>query len=443
MDELEMFYGRRVLWPKVEERPAKGPDIVELATIEVGERMIHCHRCNAYTDKFTGTLPNNQYYCPNCISLGRVSTLNYFYHVPEPNKFIVPDKVLSWQGQLSPLQRKTAETVKRNMDNHCHQLLWAVTGAGKTEMMFNAIASALSRGERIAVASPRVDVCLELYPRLQKAFTDFEIALLHGKESTSYAYRQFTVCTTHQLLRFYHAFDNLIVDEVDSFPYAANQSLLYATHQAIKPNGGLLFMTATPGKKLLTEIKKKRLKVSYLPLRYHGNLLPRINLRLAFNWRKKLLAGKLPADLLRAIQKSNNNHYRCLLFVPHVADLEPVAQCLRRQLPKLKFATVHAEDEQRLEKIQKMRKGIFDLLVTTTILERGVTFPEIDVYGIGVDEEIFSSSALVQIAGRAGRANSRPTGDVIFWAGVYTKTIREAQRQIDFMNHKGRRLKDE
>lgn len=443
MVNIEEFYGRRVLWPKVDGRPAENPAILELATMEIGERLVRCKRCNTSIDKSTGSLPNNQYYCPNCISLGRVSTLDSFYHVPEPNHFTVPDKILSWQGQLSSLQREVAINVKKNMDKHCHQLLWAVTGAGKTEMMFKAIASALSRGERIAIASPRVDVCMELYPRLQKAFAEFDIALLHGRELTPYTYRQFTICTTHQLLRFYHAFDNLIVDEVDSFPYAANPALLYATHQAIKLDGGLLFMTATPGKELLTEINKKRLRVSYLPLRYHGGLLPEIKVRLAFDWRKKLLQGKLPVDLLRAIQKSNDHHYRCLLFVPHVVDLAPVAQCLRRQLPKVKFATVHAGDEKRLEKVKKMREGAFDLLVTTTILERGVTFPEIDVYGIGVDEEIFSSSALVQIAGRAGRANSRPTGDVIFWAGAYSKTIREAQRQIDFMNHKGRRLRDE
>ena len=61
-----------------------------------------------------------------------------------------------------------------------------------------------------------------------------------------YAYRQLTICTTHQLLRFYHAFDLLIVDEVDAFPYAMEPGLHYATQQALKPTGGLLLMTATP-----------------------------------------------------------------------------------------------------------------------------------------------------------------------------------------------------
>ena len=50
--------------------------------------------------------------------------------------------------------------------------------------------------------------------------------------------------------------------------------LLYATKASNKKNGGCLYLTATPGDALLREIKSKRLVVNYLPLRYHGHLLP-------------------------------------------------------------------------------------------------------------------------------------------------------------------------
>ena len=107
-------------------------------------------------------MPNQQYYCPQCVTLGRVSILDKFYHVPEPNQFEVPQRILTWTGQLSPLQTKASVMIKERMGQHHHQLLWAVTGAGKTEMIFAGIAAALKRGERVAIASPRVDVCLEL-----------------------------------------------------------------------------------------------------------------------------------------------------------------------------------------------------------------------------------------------------------------------------------------
>ena len=79
-------------------------------------------------------------------------------------------------------------------------------------------------------------------------------------------------------------------------------------------------------------------------------------------------------------------------------------------------------------------------LVTTSILERGVTFPGIDVMILGADDEVFSASALIQMAGRAGRAKERPTGTVCFFVGAMSQRVREALRQIAYMNQKGARL---
>lgn len=149
--------------------------------MEMHGRRICCLRCGQETDRRLAALPNGEFYCPRCINLGRVATLNKFYHVPEPNQFTVHHPVLTWIGKLSPLQEAAAAGVDQGMAAHRHQLLWAVTGAGKTEMMFRGIAHALERGERLAVASPRVDVCLELYPRLAAAFQNTTMVLLHGR----------------------------------------------------------------------------------------------------------------------------------------------------------------------------------------------------------------------------------------------------------------------
>ena len=316
--DLENYYGRRVLASRHE---VKQSGIQELPTIRIDAGNIRCYRCNHVTAKSLGALPQGEFYCPHCINLGRVSTLNKFYHVPEPNQFTVTEPVLTWKGKLSPLQQQASEKISQGMADHVQQLLWAVTGAGKTEMMFAGIAAAIERGERIGIASPRVDVCLELFPRLKAAFANCDIALLHGRQELPYHYAQLTICTTHQLLRFYHAFDNLIIDEVDAFPYAANASLLYATKQAIKENGGCLYLTATPGDALLREIKSKRLVVNYLPLRYHGHLLPQIKVRLAFGWRRRLERQQLPPQVIQQLQETLKEGHHFLLFVPHIADL--------------------------------------------------------------------------------------------------------------------------
>lgn len=437
--DLENYYGRRVL---VSRHEVIQSGIQELPTIRIDAGNIRCYRCNHVTAKSLGALPQGEFYCPHCINLGRVSTLNKFYHVPEPNQFTVTEPVLTWKGKLSPLQQQASEKISQGMVAHVQQLLWAVTGAGKTEMMFAGIAAAIKRGERIGIASPRVDVCLELFPRLEAAFANCDIALLHGRQELPYHYAQLTICTTHQLLRFYHAFDNLIIDEVDAFPYAANASLLYATRQAIKKNGGCLYLTATPGDTLLREIKSKRLVVNYLPLRYHGHLLPQIKVRLAFGWRRRLERKQLPPQIIQQLQETLKEGHRFLLFVPHIADLALVEAALRHSFTTFRFATVHASDPERLEKVQKMRDGDYDFLVTTSILERGVTFPEIDVYVLGADDPVFSSSALVQIAGRAGRAQSRPTGRVVFWINCNCRQVNQAVSQVKYLNRKGQRLID-
>ena len=437
--DLENYYGRRVL---VSRHEVKQSGIQELPTIRIDAGNIRCYRCNHVTAKSLGALPQGEFYCPHCINLGRVSTLNKFYHVPEPNQFTLIEPVLTWKGELSPLQQQASEKISQGMAAHVQQLLWAVTGAGKTEMMFAGIVAAIKRGERIGIASPRVDVCLELFPRLKAAFANCDIALLHGRQELPYHYAQLTICTTHQLLRFYHAFDNLIIDEVDAFPYAANASLLYATKQAIKENGGCLYLTATPGDALLREIKSKRLVVNYLPLRYHGHLLPQIKVRLAFGWRRRLERQKLPPQVIQQLQETLREGHRFLLFVPHIADLALVEAALRHSFTTFRFATVHASNPERLEKVQKMRDGDYDFLVTTSILERGVTFPEIDVYVLGADDPVFSSSALVQIAGRAGRAQSRPTGRVVFWINCNCRQVNQAISQVKYLNRKGQRLID-
>ena len=437
--DLENYYGRRVLASRHE---VKQSGIQELPTIRIDAGNIRCYRCNHVTAKSLGALPQGEFYCPHCINLGRVSTLNKFYHVPEPNQFTVTEPVLTWKGKLSPLQQQASEKISRGMADHVQQLLWAVTGAGKTEMMFAGIAAAIERGERIGIASPRVDVCLELFPRLKAAFANCDIALLHGRQELPYHYAQLTICITHKLLRFYHAFDNLIIDEVDAFPYAANASLLYATKQAIKENGGCLYLTATPGDALLREIKSKRLVVNYLPLRYHGHLLPQIKVRLAFGWRRRLERQQLPPQVIQQLQETLKEGHHFLLFVPHIADLALVEAALRHSFTTFRFATVHASDLERLEKVQKMRDGDYDFLVTTSILERGVTFPEIDVYVLGADDPVFSSSALVQIAGRAGRSQSRPTGRVIFWINCNCRQVNQAVSQVKYLNRKGQRLID-
>ena len=242
--------------------------------IEKGN-YIQCQRCMSKMLKSKVSLPNGSYYCPYCILLGRVSSDNKLYHLPENNLFQPLQKSpLTWQGTLSHFQKKCSDDLLQASVKPGEYLLWAVTGAGKTEMLFPTIERALMKHKRIALASPRVDGCNELYPRLCEAFAQISPALLHGRSNLPYRYSQLTICTTHQLLRFERAFDLLIIDEVDAFPFVNDKLLKSMAHRSLKLKGTLVYLTATPTGKQLARIRKKQLPVSYLPVRFHGHMLP-------------------------------------------------------------------------------------------------------------------------------------------------------------------------
>lgn len=79
------------------------------------------------------------------------------------------------------------------------------------------------------------------------------------------------------------------------------------------------------------------------------------------------------------------------------------------------------------------------MLVTTTILERGVTVPKSDVYILDANTRLFDDASLVQMAGRAGRSKDDPAGTVIFGAPEVNRAQKVAVHQIKRMNTIARR----
>jgi len=309
---------------------------------------------------------------------------------------------LQWSGKLSTGQQAASQRVIEAVENSAELLVWAVAGAGKTEVLFAGIAEALSTGKRICVATPRTDVVLELAPRLQKVFPDCKIAALYGGSEDRHEAAQLTIATTHQLLRFYRAFDVMIVDEVDAFPYSIDQTLQYAVEQARKPKSSLIYLTATPKKQWQQQCRLGKRAFITIPARYHRHPLPVPQFIWFGNWEKQLSKGKLPAISSKWAEARLAAGKQALIFAPKIAAMEKTLRILRRMDPSIE--SVHAEDPDRKAKVIKFRNKEIPILLTTTILERGVTIPNIDVAVIGAEDRIFTESALVQIAGRAGRS---------------------------------------
>ena len=375
-------------------------------------------------------------YCRHCIMMGRISECTPLigWNGPVPDTTL-PSQIMSWQGMLSQGQLEASNKVAEAILHHKELLIWAVCGAGKTEVLFAGIEAGLAAGKRLCIATPRTDVVLELTPRLKEAFPNIEIASLYGGSKERHLFAPLTIATTHQLLRFYHAFDAIILDEVDAFPYTVEESLQHAAIRARKPESAMIYLTATPNAKWQRECLSGKRAFTTIPARFHRHPLPVPVFAWCGNWQKQLKKNKLPPNVMKWIKDRIENGKQALVFFPHIPLMEKALPILRELSQNVE--AVHAEDPERKEKVQKMRSKEIPLLLTTTILERGVTFPNIDVAVVGAEDAIFLESALVQIAGRAGRSKDYPDGVVTFFHNGKTEAMLKAKRRIVSMNREG------
>ncbi|MED2015336.1 ATP-dependent helicase ComFA [Bacillus wiedmannii] len=375
-------------------------------------------------------------YCRKCITMGRVSECAVLVRGIAERKGEKGINSLQWNGILSTGQDLAAQGVIEAIKKKDSFFIWAVCGAGKTEMLFYGMEEALRKGERICIATPRTDVVLELAPRLQKVFPNVNVASLYGGSEDRDKDAALVVATTHQLLRYYRAFHVMIVDEIDAFPYHADQMLQYAVQQAMKEKAARIYLTATPDEKWKRNFRSGKQKGIIVSGRYHRHPLPVPLFCWCGNWKKSLHQKKIPRFLLQWLEMYVSKKYPIFLFVPHVRYIEELSLILKTLDPRIDG--VHAEDPMRKEKVAAFRKGEIPLLVTTTILERGVTVKNLQVAVLGAEEEIFSESALVQIAGRAGRSFEEPYGEVVYFHCGKTEAMVRAKRHIQSMNKKAK-----
>ncbi|WP_300615173.1 DEAD/DEAH box helicase [uncultured Lactobacillus sp.] len=421
-EEKESLAGRQWLVDKVDNSIKEGQTAIP--AIENGI----CQRCGS---SCWARLPSGFLYCRACVGLGRLDEGKLLVRQAAGSHY--PARAgMTWTGQLQERQEGVSHFLLEKFAAKEDCLVEAVTGAGKTEMIFPLLAEAFSRGCRVAIATPRIDVVNELYPRLVAAFGEVEIGKYHGREEKQPANEQLVICTTHQLFKYYQAFDLLIIDEIDSFPYAGNPQLHFAAGNAVKKTGSRVFLTATPPEDLVKAARQGKLAIVRLNRRFHGYPLPVPQLDLYV--KPFLTKGRLHPKLARRIKMAAKSGHPLLVFLPRIAQMPQYFAAVKRLLPNLRLATVYAQDPDRLEKVEKFRKGDLDLLLTTTILERGVTFKHVWVIIVAADDEIYSAASLVQIAGRVGRDKQDPDGLVLFCYRRYSRQIRSAVKQIKEMN---------
>lgn len=326
-----------------------------------------CSRCNEDEESF---------YLGQCRRCLTISTQECDYGIPV-------FKEVNFGITLTKPQIEISEALKSAV-KYGDVFIDAVCGAGKTEICLDLVKELLQNGMRVGWAIPRREVVLELSSRLSTYFENYVVTPV-CQGHTEILYGDIIVCTTHQLFRYEKYFDVLILDEPDAFPYAGNKFLENIMKSSCR--GTIVYLSATFDIDNVTRL--------VLPIRPSSKLLPE----------PKVLLTRFP--LIRLLNLIYNfRHEHCLIFVP----TKKMARKLSRLLNIPYICSASTNKSEIIEEFKLKR----NCLITTTVLERGVTFIDCFVFVINAEHKVFTEGSLVQIAGRAMRGMNPKKGGVWF-----------------------------
>ncbi len=373
-----------------------------------------CPKCGNSDDRFNG-IKNGKPYCRKCISFSGESA----------NKRNIKKGAITFslKYKLSKDQQEISKKIVENYKNGTNTLINAVCGSGKTELVYGVIAHALSTGKQVGFTVPRRDVAQELYLRIKEVFSSNKVILVcgdHHKELEG----DVVVLTTHQLYRYEKYFGLLIMDEIDAFPYKGNDVLEAMFQRAVE--GNYVMMSATPSDEVLQHFSRQNHDILYLNKRYHGHKLPEPKYIQKFGINTWF-------ELLKILKRFIDEGKPVFIFVPTIQICEYLCEKLLKKIPDGNF--VHSKCRDREQRIKDFRNGKYKYLVTTAVLERGVTVKNLQVIVYEADHEIYDECTLVQIAGRVGRKYDAPEGEVIFLGFKKTRAIVGAIEQIKTKNN--------
>ena len=196
-----------------------------------------------------------------------------------------------------------------------------------------------------------------------------------------------------------------------------NRPLKFEEWENLRPQ--TIYISATPGK---YEIEKTAGEVVEQLIRPTGLTDPEYEIRPA--------NGQID-DLLGEVQKTIKKGYRVLV----TTLTKKMAEDLTNYLTDINVKTVYIHSDvetlERIEIINNLRKGIFDVLVGVNLLREGLDIPECALVAIlDADKEGFlrNETSLVQTIGRAARNKD---SNVILYADKITKSIEKATAETD------------
>ena len=198
-----------------------------------------------------------------------------------------------------------------------------------------------------------------------------------------------------------------------------NRPLKFDEFEAVAKQ--MIYVSATPAD---YELQKSEGVIVEQIIRPTGLLDPMIEVRPAHNQ---------VDDLIHEIHLRIDKHERILVTTLTKRMAEELSKYFDRINIKCRYIHSDVDTMERVEIMEELRKGSFDVLVGINLLREGLDLPEVSLVAIlDADKEGFlrSERSLTQTAGRAAR---NLNGLVIMYANKITDSM---QRTIDSSNYR-------
>ena len=141
-------------------------------------------------------------------------------------------------------------------------------------------------------------------------------------------------------------------------------------------------------------------------------------------------------DLIEEIQKRNEKDERTLVTTLTKRMAEELTKYMSRIQIRCRYIHSDVDTLERVEIMQDLRKGVFDVLIGVNLLREGLDLPEVSLVAIlDADKEGFlrSNRSLTQTVGRAAR---NVNGMAIFYADKITKSMQFTMDQTTYRRQK-------
>ena len=321
-----------------------------------------------------------------------------------------------WQAELEAAfpyhetedQLRVIGEVKEDMEraNPMDRLICGDVGYGKTEVALRAAFKAVMDGKQVAMLVPTTILAQQHYTTFRDRLAPFPVTVeMLSRFRTPTRQRQIVgklregqvdiVIGTHRLLSDDISFKDLglvIIDEEQRFGVADKEKL-----KQWRTEVDVLTLTATPIPRTLHMALTGVRDISIIDTAPAERLPVETYIGEADD-------SRIRTAILRELDRGGQ-----IFFVHNrVQSIHIIRKRLEKLVPEARIVVAHGQmSERQLEKIMiDFAEGNVDILLSTTIIESGLDFPNANTLIVDRAEQ-FGLSQLYQLRGRVGRATRR------------------------------------